>query len=258
MNEKVKTKQPTTLRQALNLFQSDGIAAKKTDNNPFHKSKYASLQEVIQAVNEAAKYGLSFSQKINYKTICNDHKTFTDMWVETVLSFNGSEETLTSKYPIIPQKNIWDDSQKLGSAITYAKRYALQSIYGIPSEDDDGNKNFIKKETSYKSTSNQKQGKMTPNTQDVLKVIDESNPPVYTLILPGNQKKNHDSLEYLAETINDLIIQIMGDPDTDKIDKLKKIKKAFSVNDKVINQLYVKHPKLLEEIEQKINRFESE
>jgi hypothetical protein len=27
----------------------------------------------------------------------------------------------------------------LGSAITYARRYAYQSILGIPSEDDDGN-----------------------------------------------------------------------------------------------------------------------
>jgi len=27
----------------------------------------------------------------------------------------------------------------LGSGITYAKRYGLQSLYGLPSEDDDGN-----------------------------------------------------------------------------------------------------------------------
>ena len=257
MNEKVKTKQPTTLREALNLFQSDGIAAKKTDNNPFHKSKYASLQEVIQAVNEAAKYGLSFSQKINYKTICNDHKTFTDMWVETVLSFNGSEETLTSKYPIIPQKNIWDDSQKLGSAITYAKRYALQSIYGIPSEDDDGNKNFIKKETSYKPTSNQNQGKMTPNTQDVLKVIDESNPPVYTLVLPGDKEKHHDTLETLAFTFNDLMLVIINNPDKDKKEKVKTIEKAFKVNEKVMNQLKDSHKKTYDELTTKFENFKN-
>jgi hypothetical protein len=30
------------------------------------------------------------------------------------------------------------DPQAAGSAITYARRYALQSIAGIPSEDDDG------------------------------------------------------------------------------------------------------------------------
>jgi hypothetical protein len=29
--------------------------------------------------------------------------------------------------------------QKMGAAITYYKRYTLQSVYGLPSEDDDGN-----------------------------------------------------------------------------------------------------------------------
>ena len=33
----------------------------------------------------------------------------------------------------------YENPQKIGSAITYAKRYTLQSVYGLPSEDDDGN-----------------------------------------------------------------------------------------------------------------------
>ena len=28
--------------------------------------------------------------------------------------------------------------QKIGGAITYYKRYTLQALYGLPSEDDDG------------------------------------------------------------------------------------------------------------------------
>jgi hypothetical protein len=31
------------------------------------------------------------------------------------------------------------DAQGAGSAITYCRRYGLQSVAGIPSEDDDGN-----------------------------------------------------------------------------------------------------------------------
>lgn len=31
-----------------------------------------------------------------------------------------------------------NDPQKQGSAISYAKRYGLQSIFGLPSDDDDG------------------------------------------------------------------------------------------------------------------------
>ena len=38
---------------------------------------------------------------------------------------------------ILPMKK--KDPQAAGSAITYARRYALQAIAGIPSEDDDGN-----------------------------------------------------------------------------------------------------------------------
>jgi hypothetical protein len=258
MNEKTKIPQPKSLREALNLFQKQGIAAKKSENNPFHKSKYASLQEVIQAVNEAAQFGLSFTQKIDYTTIANEQGTFTDMWIETILSFNGSEEKLVSKYPIIPQKNMFDDSQKLGSAITYAKRYALQSIYGIPSEDDDGNKNFYQKGTPHKTVSKRNNHPMNFDTKDVMNAIDKANKPIYTLVLPGNQKKNHYSLSNLGETLNDLIMQIMIDPDTDKNDKLKKIKKAFSVNDKIINDLSTAEPKILEEITHKVKRFEHE
>ena len=32
-----------------------------------------------------------------------------------------------------------DNPQKMGSAVTYAKRYGLQSLYGLASDDDDGN-----------------------------------------------------------------------------------------------------------------------
>ena len=47
----------------------------------------------------------------------------------------SGEETL----PIISRDA--NDPQKMGSAITYAKRYGLQAMFGIPAdEDDDGNK----------------------------------------------------------------------------------------------------------------------
>ena len=52
-------------------------------------------------------------------------------------------------------------------------------------------------------------------------------------------------------------MQIMTDPDTDKNDKLKKIKKAFNVNEKIIKDLSLADPKILEEITQKVKRFES-
>ena len=46
---------------------------------------------------------------------------------------------LTSRYPILVADNKKSDPQAMGSAITYAKRYALQAIYGLATEDDDAN-----------------------------------------------------------------------------------------------------------------------
>ena len=40
--------------------------------------------------------------------------------------------------PVLINSNDKDNPQKMGSAITYAKRYGLQSLYGLAS-DDDGN-----------------------------------------------------------------------------------------------------------------------
>ena len=37
------------------------------------------------------------------------------------------------------------DPQKLGSAITYFRRYTLQSLLALQAEDDDGNKAIVKK-----------------------------------------------------------------------------------------------------------------
>ena len=63
------------------------------------------------------------------------------MYVRTSLMHKASDTVITSRYLVVPKNNKYDDSQALGSAITYAKRYSLQAIYGLPSEDDDGNAN---------------------------------------------------------------------------------------------------------------------
>jgi len=40
------------------------------------------------------------------------------------------------------------DPQKIGSAITFYRRYTLQSLLGLQSEDDDGNKAIPPKKTN--------------------------------------------------------------------------------------------------------------
>jgi hypothetical protein len=94
--------------------------------NPHFKSDYATLESTINAIKPfMTKYGFSVVQSIVEK----EH-----MYLETTLmSEFGS---LITTVPMIVTKN---DMQGLGSAITYARRYALLAVFNIGSEDDDGN-----------------------------------------------------------------------------------------------------------------------
>ena len=117
------------LATALIKFHDSGAAAKKGAANPFFKSKYASLEEVIETVRaEAGKVGLTFTQLVDF----DEHHIF----VSTIL-MHESGDSITGRTPVLTKDNT--DPQKMGSGITYAKRYGLQAVFGLPSEDDDGN-----------------------------------------------------------------------------------------------------------------------
>ena len=171
-----KTPQPTkkvepckSLNEAMTMFQQLAVKATKDSSNPFFKSSYADLSAVINAVGEAAQFGLSFTQIVHYEnTILTDgeHKQYMyrDLYVETVVSHNTDDNKLVSRIPIIVADNKKSDPQAMGSAITYAKRYALQAIYGLATEDDDANSasgktnsnipTFSTKTTNHQSTRN--------------------------------------------------------------------------------------------------------
>lgn len=97
----------------------------KDATNPFFRSKYADLTSVISACKEQLNAnGISILQPID------------GMTVETIL-VHSSGEWFSSSTPIVCKAE--NDPQALGSAITYAKRYGLQSMVLLPAEDDDGN-----------------------------------------------------------------------------------------------------------------------
>lgn len=117
------------ITKAMCKAQSVMSPAKKTQTNPFFKSKYAGLEDVIEAVKDAfCDNGLSFFQG----TLPGDNGSII---IVTTIS-HESGEWIRGYLPIKPTKN---DPQSLGSAITYGKRYGLQALSGQPSEDDDGN-----------------------------------------------------------------------------------------------------------------------
>ena len=128
---------------ALNKAQAEMSGAKKGANNPFFKSKYADMNSVVDAVRiPFCNNGLSYSQF----PIMQDNK----VGVETILMHESGE--WMSDILVLPM--VKQDPQAAGSAITYAKRYALQSIAGIPSEDDDGNAASNQKQSAKQSSQN--------------------------------------------------------------------------------------------------------
>lgn len=124
----IKSESIKNLAAALVKAQSSMAGATKSAANPFFKSKYANLEEVIRVVKEPfAENGLSFLQF----PVSGDGTA----GVETII-LHESGEFISNEFLLKCAKS---DPQGMGSAITYARRYGLQSAVGIPSEDDDGN-----------------------------------------------------------------------------------------------------------------------
>jgi hypothetical protein len=100
----------------------------KDAKNPFFKSSYANLNAVREAVLPAMNAnGISVLQPITQV----DGRSF----VETML-LHESGEFISSLTEVIVSKA--NDAQQQGSGISYARRYGLQSLANIGSDDDDG------------------------------------------------------------------------------------------------------------------------
>ena len=142
-NKKQDSSKAYNLKTAMHEFQKLSISASKDGMNSHFKdskggaSRFASLESVIEAVNEGNKFGLYFTQEIAY--IRSDLESTPIPLVRTTVHQINDDNTYVSECPIILQPASLQNPQKLGAAITYLKRYTLQSVYGLPSEDDDGN-----------------------------------------------------------------------------------------------------------------------
>lgn len=118
----------TTIAAVLPKAQAEIKGAVKDATNPHFKSRYADLTSVIEACKAALnKHGITFLQPVRSGE--------TGVVVETVL-LHTSGEWISDELELPVSKN---DAQGVGSAITYGRRYGLQSMVGIPAEDDDGN-----------------------------------------------------------------------------------------------------------------------
>ena len=116
------------LYQSFLAAQSEIENATKNAKNPFHKSQYADLNEVLGVIKPTfAKHKLAFMQFPSFDgTLAS---------VTTVLVHEkGASLSFTSS--CVPAKS---DAQGIGAATTYLRRYSLAGLAGIYQEDDDGN-----------------------------------------------------------------------------------------------------------------------
>ena len=104
--------------------------AKKDASNPFYHSKYADLPAVWEALAPFRNEGIAFVQ-------CPADAPDGYLALETFMAHASSGQWIASRLVVPLAKN---DPQGAGSALTYARRYALGCMSGlVTEEDDDGN-----------------------------------------------------------------------------------------------------------------------
>jgi hypothetical protein len=114
------------LATALSKAQGEMQAAIKDSINPFFKSKYADLGSVWDAARPVlSKYGLCVLQST---------EIVSDKVVMSTILAHSSGQWVKSSLPLNPAKN---DSQGMGAAMSYFRRYSLSALVGVVCDDED-------------------------------------------------------------------------------------------------------------------------
>jgi hypothetical protein len=116
-------KTETNFYEKLAAVKAEVGRISKDSSNPFFKSKYFDVNSLLLHVEPIIqKNGLLLLQPIQ------------DNLVKSII-FDTNGFSIESGI-VLPELN---DPQKLGSAITYYRRYTLQSLLALQAEDDDAN-----------------------------------------------------------------------------------------------------------------------
>jgi hypothetical protein len=118
-------------------FQASVSKVAKEANNPFFKSKYASLANILDTIQKPlSECGLAISQFPDANALT------------TIILHAESGEWMESSYVMPVAKQ--NDPQAMGSAMTYARRYALGSILNLNIDDDDDGEKAMGRQISKK------------------------------------------------------------------------------------------------------------
>ena len=176
-NYKMKTSESVTkIIGALVEFQSKAPKILKNANNPFFKSKYATLGDILTLIQPI----LSECKLVVLQVPTTQNELITRIYHE-------SGEFIEGSYLVNPIKA---DPQSLGSAITYARRYAITSMLNLNIDDDDDG--------------NAASGNNVPTTQkayskEVLSIEKPSQDKIKTVeLMPTNDNKKWYKVEFIT------------------------------------------------------------
>lgn len=165
------------LAKALNKMQSQMEVAKRASENPFFKSSYADLASVWKTIQKPmTENGLCLSQRVwrdeNRVVVSTDLMHTSGEYIRSDVSLRIPVSTSSAGVE-------YEDPQKLGSLITYLRRYTLAAIVGlaVEGEDDDaegvssGMRNGKQKQEHHHREEDSSKGDETPMSDPQRKKI---------------------------------------------------------------------------------------
>ena len=168
----IRSESITEITKALISFHTKVGKIRKDAKNPFFKSSYASLENILDGVTSVL-----VECKLNIMQFPTGENELI-----TMLS-HESGEYISSSYTMKPVKN---DPQSVGSAITYQRRYAIGSILNLNIGDDDDGQSASK--------SNEK--KVDNYTERLLIAINKASTPDELIALKQHCKSDEHLKSY--------------------------------------------------------------
>lgn len=227
------------LFKALGACQKSFPIIGKNAVNPHWKNRYADLASIVEVVNETLpQYGLSYSQ---VPSADSQHVS-----VATIIAHESGQYIKGILNMVARDAG----PQSIGSTITYCKRYALQSMLGIATadEDDDGeqghgrssnyvnNLQFFKDTTASLFTKKTDVGKWLLDNYDVKKPEDLAEKDLDSAIteveLIGSQKMRFVGLtKEIGMTTKQVIEKIKEVGGVDSFARLTKVQRTGLLKD---------------------------
>jgi hypothetical protein len=149
----LRNKQHIALQKALVSAIAETTDVHADSNNPFHKSKYASLNAHLALIKPIfSKHGLAILQ-----FPCSEENA---VGISTIIIHEEGGRIEEQAFIPCPAGI---DGQKAGSIFSYLRRYALAAVAGVATEDDDANIVSVPSAPKQTYTAPSNTGKFIPN-----------------------------------------------------------------------------------------------